>query len=67
MIYAHGRIEELKARIVAVQIRVEGMLAENAHRQNRGETLAYVETHFEAAAKEVDEHAAGIKHFAEEP
>lgn len=51
-IYAHN--VKIAAKVVACQIRGEGMKAENSNRERRGEAQAYDEGAFEELATEVD-------------
>lgn len=43
------------AQVLACQARVAGMMAENLHRQECGESIAYGEEHFFAEAKTMED------------
>lgn len=50
----------LFAHVLAEQARIEGMKAENMHRMNIGESIAYGEDAFNASADEIDRLAREI-------
>lgn len=62
---ALAKILEIQARIIAVQIEIEGMKALNTERESHGYALGYSEESFTELRKEVLGHADVLRAISE--
>lgn len=54
LLIKYKRIETIKAKIVAIRIRVDGYKAENQHRASTDSAMAYSDSDFNTEASQID-------------